>query len=328
MRIAVTGSIAVDHLMVYPGRFTDQLVADRLDRVSLSFLADDLQIRRGGVAANIALGLGRLGLRPLLAGAVGADFAEYREWLHAGGVDTGLVLVSDSLHTARFVCTTDSEQNQIATFYSGAMSAARDISLAPAARSEGGLGLVVVAPNDPTAMLRHTEEARALGVPFAADPSQQLARVSGEDARRLVDGARFLFTNEYESALLEQLTGWSRDEILGRVGSWITTFGAQGVSIAREGRPRHLVPAVPASAIADPTGAGDAFRAGFLAGTAWQWPYERAAQLGCALATVVLESVGTQEYKLSTADLLLMIERTYGPAAAQDIAARMRGAAR
>ncbi|MEW1829952.1 carbohydrate kinase family protein [Streptomyces sp. NPDC088196] len=328
MRIAVTGSIAVDHLMVYPGRFTDQLVADRLDRVSLSFLADDLQIRRGGVAANIALGLGRLGLRPLLAGAVGADFAEYREWLHAGGVDTDLVLVSESLHTARFVCTTDSEQNQIATFYSGAMSAARDISLAPAARSEGGLGLVVVAPNDPTAMLRHTEEARALGVPFAADPSQQLARVSGEDARRLVDGARFLFTNEYESALLEQLTGWSRDEILGRVGSWITTFGAQGVSIAREGRPRHLVPAVPASAIADPTGAGDAFRAGFLAGTAWQWPYERAAQLGCALATVVLESVGTQEYKLSTADLLLMIERTYGPAAAQDIAARMRGAAR
>lgn len=328
MRIAVTGSIAVDHLMVYPGRFTDQLVADRLDRVSLSFLADDLQIRRGGVAANIALGLGRLGLRPLLAGAVGADFAEYREWLHAGGVDTGLVLVSESLHTARFVCTTDSEQNQIATFYSGAMSAARDISLAPAARSEGGLGLVVVAPNDPTAMLRHTEEARALGVPFAADPSQQLARVSGEDARRLVDGARFLFTNEYESALLEQLTGWSRDEILGRVGSWITTLGAQGVSIAREGRPRHLVPAVPASAIADPTGAGDAFRAGFLAGTAWQWPYERAAQLGCALATVVLESVGTQEYKLSTADLLLMIERTYGPAAAQDIAARMRGAAR
>ncbi|MDW4910085.1 carbohydrate kinase family protein [Streptomyces sp. ADMS] len=327
MRIAVTGSIAVDHLMVYPGRFADQLVADRLDRVSLSFLADELEIRRGGVAANIALGLGRLGERPLLAGAVGPDFAEYREWLHAGGVDTGLVLVSESLHTARFVCTTDADQNQIATFYAGAMSAARDISLESAARSEDGLGLVVVAPNDPAAMLRHTEEARALGIPFAADPSQQLARVSPDEARSLVDGALFLFTNEYEAALLQQLTGWTEDEILGRVGSWLTTLGAQGVSIARAGRPRDLVPAVPPSAVVDPTGAGDAFRAGFLAGVARRWPYERAAQLGCAIAALVLESVGTQEYKVSTADLLLRIEHAYGPAVAQDIMARTSGAA-
>ncbi|WP_105970517.1 carbohydrate kinase family protein [Streptomyces geranii] len=327
MRIAVTGSIAEDHLMAYPGRFTDQLLADRLDQVSLSFLADSLEIRRGGVAANIALGLGRLGARPLLVGAVGADFAEYRAWLEHAGVDTGLVLVSDSLHTARFVCTTDAAQNQIATFYAGAMSAARDISLAPAARSEGGLGLVVVAPNDPEAMLRHTEEARTLGVPFAADPSQQLARVSGADARALVDGARFLFTNEYESALLQRLTGWTEDEILGRVGSWLTTLGAQGVRIAHAGLPPDLVPAVPPAAVADPTGAGDAFRAGFLAGVARHWPHRRAAQLGCALAALVLESVGTQEYKLSAADLLLRIEQAYGPAVAQDIAARSAGAA-
>jgi sugar/nucleoside kinase (ribokinase family) len=146
VRIAVTGSIATDHLMVYPGRFVEQLIADRLDKVSLSFLADGLEIRRGGVAANIAVALGRLGLNPLLAGAVGPDFAEYRQWLHASGVDTSLVHISEALHTARFVCTTDADQNQIATFYAGAMSEARGITLAPAARRSGGLGLVVIAP--------------------------------------------------------------------------------------------------------------------------------------------------------------------------------------
>ncbi|MHA6757945.1 carbohydrate kinase family protein [Streptacidiphilus sp. PAMC 29251] len=322
MRIAVTGSIAVDHLMVYPGRFADQLIPGALDRVSLSFLADELRIRRGGTAANIALGLGRLGLRPLLAGAVGTDFAEYRQWLHAHGVDTTLVLVSESLHTARFVCTTDRDQNQIATFYAGAMAAAHGITLAPAV-ADGGLDLVLVSPNDPRAMLRHTEQARELGVAFAADPSQQLARLTGHEARRLVDGARFLFTNEYEAALLRQLTGWDQGQVLDRVGSWITTLGARGAQVARAGQPRQTVAAVPTDRVADPTGAGDAFRAGFLAGTAWGWAPERAAQLGCAIATVVLESVGPQEYKLLAADLLLRIEHVYGTDPAHDIAARL-----
>ncbi|MDN3260227.1 carbohydrate kinase family protein [Streptomyces sp. CSDS2] len=323
MRIAVTGSIATDHLMVYPGRFADQLVDGHLERVSLSFLADTLEIRRGGVAANIALALGRLGLRPLLAGAVGTDFAEYRRWLEENGVDTRLVHVSDTLHTARFVCTTDTDQNQIATFYAGAMAQARVIRLEPAARHPGGLDLVVVGPNDPEAMLRHTDECRALGVPFAADPSQQLARVGAEEARRLIDGARYLFTNEYEAALLRQRTGWTHEEILARVGTWIVTAGADGVTLDGRGGPRLAVPAVPTDRAQDPTGVGDAFRAGFLAGVAWDWPPERSAQLGCALATVVLESVGTQEYKLSAADLAIRIEEAYGKTAATGIRTRL-----
>lgn len=323
MRIAVTGSIATDHLMVYPGRFADQLVDGHLARVSLSFLADTLEIRRGGVAANIALGLGRLGLRPVLAGAVGTDFAEYRRWLEANGVDTGLVHVSDTLHTARFVCTTDSDQNQIATFYAGAMAQARLIRLETAARHADGLDLVVVGPNDPVAMLRHTDECRALGVPFAADPSQQLARVGAEEARRLVDGARYLFTNAYEAALLRQRTGWTREEILARVGTWIVTAGPDGVTITGEGGPDLGVRAVPTARAQDPTGVGDAFRAGFLAGAAWDWPPEDSARLGCALATVVLESVGTQEYELSAADLLIRIEEAYGTAAAARIRTRL-----
>ncbi|MFI0820258.1 carbohydrate kinase family protein [Streptomyces sp. NPDC021098] len=317
MRIAVTGSIAIDHLMVYPGRFAEQLIAGQLDKVSLSFLADDLDIRRGGVAANIALALGRFGLDPLLVGAAGVDFASYGCWLRSNGVDTESVRVSETRRTARFVCTTDADQNQIATFYAGAMAEAKEIELAPVVRRAGGLDLVVIAPNDPEAMLRHTDECRGRGWAFAADPSQQLARTSGDEARRLVEGARYLFTNAYEAAMLRDHTGWSDREILDRVGTWITTGGADGVRVEAAGRPTLEIPAVPTSGMVDPTGGGDALRAGFLAGVAWGLGHERAAQLGCALATVVLESVGTQEYKLSAGDLVSRVDKGYGGEAAQ-----------
>ena len=225
MKIAITGSIATDHLMRFPGRFADSLIADQLDKVSLSFLVDDLEIRRGGVAPNIAFGMGCLGLRPILVGAVGPDFADYRSWLERHGVDTESVHVSEVRHTARFICTTDSEQNQIASFYPGAMSEAREIELAPLAERVGGLDLVLIGANDPAAMVRHTEECRFRGFPFAADPSQQLARMEGPQIRELIEGAAYLFTNEYESALIAQKTGWSSAEVLDRVGVQITTLG-------------------------------------------------------------------------------------------------------
>ncbi|MGW3682871.1 carbohydrate kinase family protein [Streptomyces prasinus] len=317
MRIAVTGSIATDHLMVFPGRFTEQLIEGRLERVSLSFLADRLEVRRGGVAANIACGLGRLRLNPVLVGAAGVDFAEYGAWLRTNGVDTSSVLISDRLHTARFVCTTDEDQNQIATFYAGAMAEAPRIDLAEIAARTGRPDLVLVGADDPEAMLRHTATGHRLGIPVAADPSQQLARLDREQARRLVDRARWLFTNEYEAALLVERTGWTERQLLARVGTWITTRGASGVSLASSGAAPLEIPAVPTDRIADPTGAGDAFRSGFLAGAAWGWPQERAAQLGCALATTVLESVGTQEYELVPSDLTVRMARTYGTGAAR-----------
>ncbi|MEV8589678.1 carbohydrate kinase family protein [Streptomyces sp. NPDC051180] len=312
MRIAVTGSIATDHLMTFPGWFSEQLIADRLDRVSLSFLADDLEVRRGGVAANIAFGLGVLGLRPALVGAVGADFEPYRVWLKDHGVDTDSVRVSETLHTARFVCTTDRAQNQIATFYAGAMAEARAIDLREVALRTGRLELVLVSPDDPQAMLRHTRTCRDLGIPFAADPSQQLARLDGGEARELVDGARFLFTNEYETALLLEKTGWSEADVLRRVRTWVTTHGGAGVRIRGEGRATSAVPAVAVPAVVDPTGVGDAFRAGFLAGTLWGVPERCAAQLGCAVAATVLDYVGTQEYRLHRDSLLDRIRTTYG----------------
>ncbi|MFD9908405.1 carbohydrate kinase family protein [Streptomyces sp. NPDC059063] len=327
MHLAVTGSIATDHLMVFPGRFAEQLLTGQLEHVSLSFLADRLEVRRGGVGANIAFGLGRLGHRPLLIGAAGLDFAEYDSWLRAAGVDTSGVRVSQSLHTARFVCTTDTDQNQIATFYAGAMAEAPLIDLAALTARAGRPHLVLVGADDPEAMVRHTATAHRLRIPVAADPSQQLARLEREQARCLVDGARWLFTNAYEAALLQERTGWRERDILQRVGTWITTLGANGVVLATREAPRLAVPAVPAGAVADPTGAGDAFRAGFLAGHAWQWPPEQAAQLGCALAVTALESVGTQEYKLLAAELVPRIQQAYGPRAAGVIEPRLAGAA-
>lgn len=321
MRIAVTGSIATDYLMTFNGRFADQVLPDQIHRLSLSFLADELDRRRGGVAANIAYGMAQLGHAPVLVGAVGSDWGDYEAWLARHGVDTGAVHVSDLRHTARFFCTTDVDQCQIATFYPGAMSEARDIELGPIASRVGGLDLVVVSPNDPEAMRRHTEEAKALGIPFLADPSQQLSSLDGAAIETLVSGAEYLITNDYEAALIESKTGWSGDDVLSRVGVRITTLGAKGCIVERQGEAAIEVPVVPEERKADPTGVGDAFRAGFLSARAWGLGLERSAQVGTLLATYVLETVGTQEYSLAREPFLTRLAETYGDDARDEVKA-------
>ncbi len=320
MRIAITGSIATDHLMTFPGRFVEQFIPEKMDRVSLSFLVDALEIRRGGVAANIAFGLGVLGLSPLLIGAVGEDFAPYRAWLTGHGVDCGGVRESTTQHTARFVCTTDADGNQIASFYPGAMSEDAGIELAPLAGQAGGLDLVLIGASDPGGMLTHTQECKDLGIPFAADLSQQLPRLDSEGVRALVDGAAYLFCNEYEEALIERKSSWSGPDILDRVGVRVTTLGPAGARIERAGAEPVFVAAVPEVRKVDPTGTGDAFRSGFLAAVAWGLPLERAAQLGNLLAVHVLETVGTQEYELKPGALAERLAAVYGEDAAAEIA--------
>ncbi|WP_040795355.1 carbohydrate kinase family protein [Nocardia higoensis] len=318
MSIAVSASIATDHLMRFPGRFADVLLADQLANVSLSFLVDDLQIRRGGVAGNIAFAMGVLNRTPLLVGAVGADFAEYRAWLEKHGVDCSTVHISDRAHTARFVCTTDDDMAQIASFYPGAMSEARDISIAELAETHT-LDLVLVGANDPEAMLRHTEECRELGIAFAADPSQQLARLDGDQAVRLIDGAAYLFTNKYEWALLLQKTGLTEAEVAQRVGIRVTTLGAEGVLVVDADGTEIRVGVVPEREKVEPTGVGDAFRAGFLTGHSAGLSLERSAQLGSLVAVLVLETTGTQEWTLNKDDALVRLTEAYGPEAAAEI---------
>jgi adenosine kinase len=322
MRIAVTGSIATDHLMMFSGKFTDTLIAEKLDKVSLSFLVSDLQVRRGGVAGNISFGLGCLGLSPLLVGSVGPDFAEYRTWLETHGVDTGGVRTSSTRHTARFVATNDTEGNQIASFYPGAMSEDSEIDIASLVASNG-VDLVLIGAGDPAAMQRYTADCRAAGIPFAADFSQQVAFLDGESMRSLIDGAAYLFCNEYEEAVIESKTSWSSAEILDRVQIRVITLGSAGARVEQAGAEPVLVGPVPDAKLVEPTGAGDAFRCGFLAATAWGLPIERAIQLGNLMAVHVLETVGPQEYELKPGLLADRAAAAYGDKVAADITAHL-----
>ncbi|SDO77948.1 adenosine kinase [Klenkia soli] len=320
MSVVVTGSIATDHLMTFPGKFAEQFVEGQMENVSLSFLVDDLVQHRGGAGANMAYGMGLLGLTPVLVGAVGGDFDEYDAWLQRHGVDTGSIRWSDVKHTARFTCTTDSTNNQIASFYSGAMAEAALIELAPVADRVGAPDLVIVGPNDPGAMVRHTQECRERGYPFLADPSQQLAWADGEMIRTLVDGADLLFTNEYEAALLKQKTGWSHDEVLDRVGTWVTTRAANGVRVESRTADTIEVIAVPETKPVEPTGGGDALRAGFVAARQWGLGIERATQVGSAVATAAVEVIGTQEYDLPHESFLERFALAFGAQAADEVA--------
>ena len=316
MRIAVAGSIATDHLFTFEGRFADSLLAEQLNNVSLSFLASDLKIRRGGTGANIAFGMGVLGHSPLLVGAVGKDAADYLGWLQEHGVDTSHVRVSDTLASARFTCTTDQDHAQIATFFPGAMAEAGQIDIADV----GEVDLVVVAPDDPVAMLRHSASCRERGVPFAADPSQQLAFMDGEGIRGLIEGATYLFTNDYEAGLVHEKTGWTAEQVLDRVGTRITTHGAKGISILRKGEPELQVAPAPAREVVEPTGVGDAFRAGFLCAIGWGLSPERSAQVGALVATHVVETIGTQEYTFTPDGFLARFAEVYGDAATAELA--------
>lgn len=321
MTIAVTGSIATDNLMRFPGKFSEQLLPAHLQKVSLSFLVDDLVIHRGGVAGNIAFAIGVLGGDVALVGAAGDDFADYREWLLAHNVNCDHVLISDSAHTARFTCTTDVDMAQIASFYPGAMSEARNIKLADLVSGMGKPELVIVGANDPEAMIRHTDECRELGLPFAADPSQQLARLSGEEIRRLIDGAEYLFTNDYEWDLMLSKTGWTEADVIAQIGLRVTTLGPKGVDVVQPDGTSIHVDVVPETSQVDPTGVGDAFRAGFLTGRSAALSLERSAQLGSLVAVLVLESTGTQEWTWDHEVAKTRLAGAYGDLAAAEIAA-------
>jgi adenosine kinase len=324
MAVLVAGSIATDHLMHFPGRFADQLLADQLHKVSLSFLVDDLVVRRGGVGPNICYGMAQLGGAPVLIGAVGEDFDEYRGWLEQHGVDCNYVHVSKTQHTARFVCTTDEDMCQIGSFYAGAMGEAVDIELATAWKATSA-DLVVISAYDPAAMIRHSAECREQGFRFVADPSQQITRMDGPQLDQLIDGAEMLFTNEYEMNLLESKTGQSEQDILKRVGVRVTTLGSHGVEIVGKDVERVRVPAAKERAKADPTGVGDGFRAGLLTAREWGLSWERSAQVGGLLATLVLETVGTQEYRIDPVDFGQRLAESYGEDCAAEVVPYLSG---
>ena len=294
MSIVVTGSIAFDYLMSFPGKFTEHILPEHMNRVSLSFLVDSMDKRRGGCAPNIAYTLALLGERPRLMGTAGQDFGDYRQWLEAAGVDTSLVTQVPDKFTASFFCSTDTENNQIASFYTGAMANAGELSF----RTAGEVTLAIVSPNDPGAMLQYAEECRALGIRFIWDPGQQCARMSGEELREGIDGAAVVICNDYEFELLRQKTGLDEPAILARAGALIVTRGEQGCTV-REGGRDVAVPAVPPVRIVDPTGVGDAFRGGLMKGMFAGADLEVSARLGAVAAAYALEHLGGQSHAYS-----------------------------
>jgi adenosine kinase len=290
MRIVVTGSIAFDYLMSFPGSFAEHLLPEHLARVSLSFLVDTMEKRRGGCAPNIAYTLALLGERPAILATAGQDFEDYRRWLDAAGVDTSLIKDVPGKFTASFFCSTDQQNNQIASFYPGAMAHAAELSFRTVA-----CDLAVISPNDPEAMRQHARECRALGLRYMYDPGQQCARAGGDELREGIEGAHILIANDYEFELIRQKTGLDEATVLESVDALIITRGEEGSSILlREGEVR--VPAVETDRVADPTGVGDAFRGGFLKGIALGVDYEVCGRLGSVAATFALEHVGAQNH--------------------------------
>lgn len=301
MQIIVTGSIAYDYLMRFPGSFREHILTEALHQVSLSFLVDDMTRHWGGVAANIGFTMAKLGLRPRLMATVGRDFGEYRRWLEDAGVDTSLVRQINEVFTASFFCNTDQENNQIASFYSGAMGHARDYSLTDAGVDHADL--VVISPNDPAAMTQLAQECRERGFRFVYDPSQQVARLSGEDLKRDMDGAYLMVVNQYEAHIICEKAGLTMQDLRHMIDLLVVTHGADGSEIYTDGEIIR-VPAFSPRVIQDPTGAGDAFRAGLLTGLVHELPLKLAGEIGALCATYVLEQIGTQNHSYSLEDFI------------------------
>jgi len=306
MKIIVTGSIAYDYLMSFPGSFREHILAEHLQRISLSFLVDSMDKRRGGCAPNIAYTLALLGERPRLMGTAGQDFGEYRQWLEAAGVDTSLVRQVEEKFTASFFCSTDRDGNQIASFYTGAMAHAAELSFRNLA-----CDLAIISPNDPAAMVQYADECRTLGVPYIFDPSQQVARLDGEQLTGRVAGARLVICNDYEFEIIREKTGMGEAAMLERAEAVVVTRGEKGASIMLRGRTID-VPAVPPRRLVDPTGVGDAFRGGFMKGLAAGAAWDVCGRLGSVAATYVLEHLGGSSHTYTWDEFTARYEEHFG----------------
>jgi adenosine kinase len=311
MNIIVTGSIAFDYLMSFPGRFTEHILPEHMNRLSLSFLVDTMDKRRGGCGPNIAYTLALLGERPLLMGTAGEDFGEYRAWLEAAGVDTTHVHQVAGKFTASFFCSTDEHNNQIASFYTGAMADAGALSF----RSVGECGLAIISPNDPEAMVQYAIECRTLGIRAIFDPGQQCARMSGEQLREGAVGSSIVICNDYEFELVRQKTGLDEGAITAGSEALIVTRGEHGSTVFTQGG-RRDVPAVAPRRVVDPTGVGDAFRGGLLKGLAMGLDCATSAQLGSVAATYALEHLGGQSHAYTWDEFRRRYEGQFGTLAA------------
>lgn len=307
--IAVTGSVAYDHIMNFPGRFKDHILPDKLHILNVSFLVSNLQKLRGGCAANIAHACGLLGLEPKLVAAVGSDFGGYRTWLEERGIDLQGVLEDSELLTASCFITTDGDNNQITGFYPGAMARATEATIG---RLGAAPDLAIISPNDPDAMRAYPEECRQAGIPFLYDPGQQCIALSGDDLRDGAKGSRALVCNDYELALVQEKTGASIEDLLELSEAVVVTLGEKGSRIHARGEEPLEVPAAKVEDVLDPTGAGDAFRGGLIKGLVSGAGWDTAARLGSLTAAFCIEQQGTSAYSFTMGEFNARFESAYG----------------
>ena len=300
MDILLTGSVAYDYLMTFPGYFKEQILPERLASISLSFLVESMSKQRGGIAPNIAYSMALLGVRPRVMATVGEDFSDYRQWLESKGVDTSLMKVVPGEFTASFFATTDQSSAQIASFYPGAMAHSSTQSLKELDKEPD---LVIVSPSAPDAMMKFPAECRELGIPYLYDPSQQVLRLDGSELARDMDGAQFLFCNDYEFGLISKKTGWDLNQMLKHVKALAITRGRDGADLYVNGDSVRI-PTVPEREIVDPTGVGDAFRGGFLAGYARGFEWKLCGEIGSLAAVYCLERKGTQSHSYSLGEFV------------------------
>ena len=309
MRIFVTGSIAFDYIMVFPGRFRDHILPDKMHVLSVSFLVDSLTRLRGGTGANISYNLGLLRERPVLVGSVGEDFSEYRAWLEGKGVDCRAVKIVAGDHTASCFINTDLQDNQITAFYPGAMTQASSISVIEAGVSKSDL--VVIAPNDPAAMNRYTAECIDAGISYLYDPSMQLPRLERSDLEAGCRGARILAGNDYEFGMMAEKLGVGEAELRRMVPVTVMTRGEAGALITVENEEFDIPPAKP-NAVVNPTGAGDAFRAGFVLGMKHGWPWPVVGRVAALTGVYAIEHRGPQQHSYTLDEFRARYRENFG----------------
>jgi adenosine kinase len=287
--------------MYFPGRFKEHILPDQIDRLSVSFLVNKMDKRYGGVAPNIAYTLAILGGRPVVLGAAGEDFGDYRSWLDANNVDTSAIVEIPDEFTASCFINSDIDNNQIVSFYSGAMRNSCQLSVAQNVGED--VDLVVISPDDPGAMVERVKECKNLSIPYVYDPSQQIIWLTAEQLAEGIQGCFLLIVNEYEFGMIREKTGWTEDKVLSLAGGLVITRGKEGSHVRIEGKEYH-VPIVPPTEIVDPTGVGDAFRGGMLRGYAMGLPWDISCRMGSLASTFVLEKLGTQSHSYTCAEFV------------------------
>lgn len=313
--ILVSGSIAFDHIMTFPGYFKDHILPDKVHMINVSFLVDKVQKQYGGCAPNIAYTLALLGHKPRLVGAAGNDFDGYADYLAELGIDIKPVVRSEEEITATCFITTDQSDNQITGFYVGAMPLAANISIKELA-AEQKPALLIVAPDDPGAMLRHCREAKEAGVPLVFDPSFQVSAMDGEQLMEGARGAKALILNDYEFAVFQEKTGKSVAELHEDIELLVVTLGEHGSKIMPRGGDEIRIPAAKTQAPVDPTGCGDAFRGGFIAGLVQGLSLEDCGRMGSVTSVYAVEQYGTQKHAYSLEEFKTRYQENFAKALA------------